>query len=279
MSFEFDFKLEHVQELLKGNGECDEWYEAMREIFPLYEITTPNRVAAFIAQCAHESNNFKVLQENLNYSADALNKIFPKYFKNAGRNAQDYHRQPERIANVIYASRMGNGDPRSGEGWKFRGRGVIQLTGKNNYTAFGKTLSLSPDDVIRYVKTKKGALESACWYWDSRKLNLYADKQDIKGMTKRINGGYIGLEDRKKHYAHALEVLGGHWSPPAISHTTVRKGSQGITVEAVQHALGLKADGKFGPGTEAAVVAWQKSKGLVPDGIVGPNTLHKMGIV
>ena len=278
MSFVFDFNADQVRELLSGNSETDEWFEAMEEILPFYDINTVERVAGFIAQCAHESNNFRVLQENLNYSSKALDAIFGKYFVRAGRNAKEYHRQPEKIANVIYASRMDNGDTASGDGWRFRGRGVIQLTGRHNYTKFGNSLSISAEQAIKYVKTKKGALESACWFWDTNKINRYADKQDITGMTKRINGGTIGLADRKKHYKHALEVLGGHWSPPKVVHSTVRKGSKGETVKAVQKALGAKADGDFGPGTEAAVIAWQRSRGLVPDGIVGPSTLRAMGI-
>jgi len=278
MSFVFDFNADQVRELLNGNSETDEWFEAMEEILPFYEINTVDRVAGFIAQCAHESNNFRVLQENLNYSSKALDAIFGKYFVRAGRNAKEYHRQPEKIANVIYANRMDNGNTASGDGWRFRGRGVIQLTGRHNYTKFGSSLSITAEQAIKYVKTKKGALESACWFWDTNKINRYADKQDITGMTKRINGGTIGLADRKKHYKHALEVLGGHWSPPKVVHSTVRKGSKGETVKAVQKALGAKADGDFGPGTEAAVIAWQRSRGLVPDGIVGPSTLRAMGI-
>ena len=279
MSFEFDFTHDQVRELLKGNRETEEWFEAMEEILPYYDINTVNRVAGFIAQCAHESNNFRITEENLNYSAKGLNAVFPKYFVRAGRNAQDYHRQPEKIANVVYANRMDNGDTASGDGWRFRGRGVIQLTGRHNYTKFGESLSISAEQAIKYLKTKKGALESACWFWDTNNLNKWADKQDVVGMTKRINGGTIGLEDRKKHYKHALEVLGGHWTPPKVVHETVRKGSKGETVKAVQRVIGVKADGDFGPGTEAAVIAWQRSKGLVPDGIVGPSSLRAMGIV
>jgi len=279
MSFEFDFNADQVRELLKGNGEAEEWFECMEEILPFYDIDTVNRVAMFIAQCAHESNNFRITEENLNYSAKGLNAVFPKYFVKAGRNAQDYHRQPEKIANVVYANRMDNGDTASGDGWRFRGRGVIQLTGCHNYTKFGESLSLSAEQAIKYLKTKKGALESACWFWDTNGLNKYADKQDVVGSTKRINGGTIGLDDRKKHYKHALEVLGGHWSPPPFEHSTVKKGSKGETVKAVQKVLGAKADGIFGPGTEAAVMQWQRSRGLVPDGIVGPATLREMGIV
>jgi putative chitinase len=178
---------------------------------PQFEVTTAKRVAAFVAQCAHESADFTTLQENLNYSADALNKLFSKYFASAGRDAAPYHRKPEMIANVIYANRMGNGDTASGEGYKFRGRGPIQLTGKANYLAFAtdffedpETVMNDPDLVTDDVST---SLYSALWFWNKNKLNKYADASDIKGMTKVINGGYIGLEDRIKHYNHAIEVL------------------------------------------------------------------------
>ena len=180
----------------------------MTALFPRYKIDTPQRIAGFLAQCGHESNNFTVLEENLYYRAETLDKVFPKYFKNAGRNAADYAKKPEAIANIVYGGRMGNTQP--GDGYRFRGRGVIQLTGRDNYTNFGKTLNKSAEDTAEYVATKPGALESACWYWSTRNINKYADANDIVGMTKAINGGTIGLEDRKKHYAHAVEVLSGH---------------------------------------------------------------------
>jgi putative chitinase len=113
--------LDQTKALLHGNKNVDEWHKVMVELFPKYDITTPSRIAGFIAQCGHESLNFTVLEENLNYSADGLNKIFPKYFKSVGRDAQEYHRQPEKIANLVYAGRMSNGDAASGDGWRFRG--------------------------------------------------------------------------------------------------------------------------------------------------------------
>jgi len=275
--FKFDFTVDQVKDILKGNSEAEEWYDAMCDILPLYDIITEDRVAAFVAQCGHESNNFKVLTENLNYSASALDKIFGKYFKRAGRDAEEYHRQPEKIANVIYASRMDNGDTDSGDGWRFRGGGILQLTGRYNYTKFSEVVEMSADDATDYVRTKKGALDSACWYWDENKLNKYADAQDMKTLTKRINGGYIGLEDRISHYEHAVEVLGGEYHAPAIDMSeTVRKGSRGPTVQAVQEELGLTADGNFGPGTERALKEWQQAAGLVADGIAGPATLGKL---
>lgn len=208
MSFEFDFTKEKLAKILPRNKNIDEWYAAMCDAFPDFEITTIPRVAAFLAQCGHESAEFTVLKENLNYSADGLMKLFGKYFPNG---ADAYARQPEKIANVIYANRMGNGDTASGDGWKFRGRGPIQLTGKSNYSAFAndffedpETVMNDPDLVIDHVPT---ALLSAIWFWNKNKLNAIADTGDMKLLTKRINGGYIGLEDRIKHYDHAMHIL------------------------------------------------------------------------
>lgn len=193
--------------LLHGNAEAAAWADAAMQILPKYEINTANRIAGFFAQTGHESGGFKVLEENLFYRAETLEKLFSKYFSKAGRNAADYAKQPEKIANVIYASRMGNGDTASGDGYRFRGRGVIQLTGRDNYTAFGKSVGMTAEQVIDYVTTKKGALESACWYWNSRKINAACDANDIVKMTKLINGGTIGLDDRLKHYTEALAKL------------------------------------------------------------------------
>ena len=128
----------------------------MPALFEKYEINTLNRAAGFLAQCSHESNNFRILEENLNYSADALIKVFPKYFKSLDE-AKLYARNPEKIANKVYANRMGNGDEASGDGFKYRGRGFIQLTGKNNYQMFAETLKLSLDETINYCTTKQSA--------------------------------------------------------------------------------------------------------------------------
>ena len=274
--FEFDFTEDQVIELLRGNEEAEDWYDAMCEILPLWEIDTIPRVAGFIAQCGHESRNFTVLTENLNYSAKALNAIFPKYFERAGIDAQEYHRKPRKIANVIYANRMDNGDTDSGDGWRFRGGGLIQLTGRYNYTQFAEAVDMSVEEAVEYVRTKKGALDSACWFWDTNNINKYCDNADIVGMTKRINGGTIGLEDRKKHWQHALEVFGGDWEPGKIEYETVKVGSRGPTVAAVQEELEIAADGIFGKGTEAHVKAWQEENGLTPDGIMGPASLAMM---
>jgi putative chitinase len=271
---------EKIVHLLHGNSDADAWADAAMEILPKYDITTPNRIAGFFAQCGHESMNFTALSENLNYRAETLEKLFSKYFSKAGRNAADYAKQPEKIANIIYANRMGNGDTASGDGYRFRGRGVIQLTGRENYTAFGLSIGLMATDVIEYVQTKKGALESACWYWNSRKINTACDEGDIVKMTKLVNGGTIGLEDRKKHYEQALAVLGGAVPAPATNAENIqgvlKKGSTGENVKRLQAELGLEDDGVFGPGTESAVKKWQAANGLAADGIVGPKTFAKL---
>ena len=202
--------LSQLKQLLPKNPYVEHWHHALEQLFPDYDINTPRRMAAFIAQCAHESGGFMVLKENLNYKAATLRKIFPKYFPN-DQIAQEYASKPNKqvaIASKVYANRMGNGDEASQEGWKFCGRGLIQLTGKSNYQAFADSLEMDINDVPEYLATFEGAAQSACWFWETNKLNQWADAGDILTLTKRINGGTIGLEDRKKHYDHALHVLG-----------------------------------------------------------------------
>ena len=203
--------LGQLKQMLPKNPYVADWHEALSQLLPDYDINTPQRIAAFVAQCAHESGNFMVLKENLNYRAATLRKIFPKYFPNDAI-ANDYATRLNKqmhIASRAYANRMGNGDEASLEGWKFCGRGLIQLTGKNNYQAFADSLEMDVNDVPEYLGTFEGAAQSACWFWETNNLNRFADKNDIKGLTKAINGGYIGLEDRIKHYNHALHVMGG----------------------------------------------------------------------
>jgi putative chitinase len=207
MSFSFEFKQEHLDAMLHGNPYVDHWYNALCEILPEYEINTPRRVAAFLAQCAHESGGFKFLKENLNYRAASLRKVFPKYFTNDAIAAQ-YAGKGEMIANRVYGGRMGNGPEETGDGYRYCGRGLIQLTGKDNYSWFAASLDMPVEDVPEYLGTFEGAVQSACWFWESNNLNDLADKGDILTMTKRINGGTIGLEDRKKHYEHALHIFG-----------------------------------------------------------------------
>jgi putative chitinase len=196
-----------LSEIVPGNPYIDHWYEALEQLLPDYDINTPKRAAAFLAQCAHESGGFKFIKENLNYKAASLRKVFPKYFP-TDELAAAYAMKPEKIANRVYANRMGNGDEASGDGYRYCGRGLIQLTGKQNYTNFGESLEISPEEVSEYLATFEGAAQSACWFWETNNLNKWADADDVVKMTKIINGGTIGLEDRIKHYNHALHVLG-----------------------------------------------------------------------
>ena len=202
--------LNQLKQLLPGNKYVSNWHDALSQLLPDYDINTSKRIAAFIAQCAHESGNFTTLEENLNYKPATLRKLFGKYFQ-TDEIAQAYCAKPnkkEAIANHIYCDRMGNGPESSGDGWRFRGRGLIQLTGRNNYQAFADSLQTNVNDAAEYMATFEGACQSACWFWETNNLNRFADQGDIKGLTKAINGGYIGLEDRIKHYEHALHILG-----------------------------------------------------------------------
>jgi len=264
-----------IEQLLHGNKEWQEWVKPLQTMLAKYQINTPERISMFFAQCGHESLNFTVLEENLNYSEKGLNAVFPKYFQKAGRDAKLYHRDSERIASVVYANRMGNGDEPSRDGWLHRGRGIVQLTGRDNYTRFSKYVGKPLAQIIDYLEQKEGALESACWFWNTNNLNKYADSQDIKGATKRINGGYNGLSDREHHYHRALSILGGTYTPTP-SPVLLKVGSKGPEVARVQEALALDADGIFGLMTKAAVQAWQDENGLNADGIVGPKTYAAM---
>ena len=179
------------------------------DVMTKFGIDTPIKLAHFLAQCGHESGGFRVTQENLNYSAKGLMGTFKKYFPDEA-TAKQYERQPEKIANRVYANRMGNGDEASGDGYRFCGRGLIQLTGRNNYTKFAADLGISVEETVAYLETPAGAVSSAGWFWDNNNLNQYCDKDDFVTLTKRINGGTIGLEDRQHHYHLALDLLQGH---------------------------------------------------------------------
>jgi len=285
----FELQKDHLAKLIPGNKDVDAWHEALIAVMPKYGINTARRAAHFISQCAHESNNFRSLSENLNYSEKALNAVFGRYFGAAPkRNAAEYARNPEKIANYVYMDefrkyKMGNVN--AGDGWLFRGRGLKQLTGRENYTRFGKSIDISAEEAAIYVATPKGAVESACWFWDANKLNTIADTDDVVKMTKKINGGNIGLADRQQRYAKAMQVFG---SPVSLSEDAgdddfdvddigvLRKGCKGQGVKMMQEALGIGADGAFGPGTERALKAWQTANSLVADGIAGPATLEKL---
>lgn len=204
--FKFEFTEQKLKAIIGDNAYLTAWYTALCEILPKYEINTEVRVAAFLAQCSHESGKFKVLSENLKYSAERLHEVFPKYFATIAI-AQEYANKPEKIANRVYADRMGNGPESSGDGYKFRGRGLIQLTGHENYKRFADSLGVTIDDVITYMDTFEGVVQSACFFWFENKLNQYSDSKDIKSLTKKINGGFNGLAEREANYALAMDVL------------------------------------------------------------------------
>jgi putative chitinase len=181
---------EQLGACIGNNPYLDHWTEALNKILPDYGIDTPQRVAAFVAQAAHESGNFTALHENLNYRAVTLRKVFPKYFPTDEMAAQ-YAQQPERIANRVYANRMGNGPEESGDGFRYCGRGLIQLTGQQNYQSFADSIETPLEQIPDFLQTFEGAVQSACWFWENNNLNQYADTDDILTMTKRINGGTI----------------------------------------------------------------------------------------
>lgn len=184
--------------------------EPLNTVAEYYDmLENPRRVSGFLAQIAHESGGFNATVENLNYSAKGLMGTFKKYFPTEAL-AKQYERKPEKIANRVYANRMSNGDEASGDGYKFCGRGLIQLTGRANYTKFAEDLGISLEETVAYLETPAGAVSSAGWFWDNNNLNQYCDKDDFVTLTKRINGGTIGLEDRMHHYHIALDLLEGH---------------------------------------------------------------------
>lgn len=195
-----------TSEQLKKLHIGSEWVDALNATFERFDISTPVRQAAFIGQCGHECGNFRILEENLNYRAETLMKLWKSRFPTI-EVANEYAKNPKKIANKVYSSRMGNRDEASGDGYRFRGRGCIQLTGSANYhhagQALGVDLIMEPD----LVATPQYAALTAGWFWNTHKLNQFADVRDFKTMTKKINGGFIGLEDRIKHINHALEVL------------------------------------------------------------------------
>ena len=170
-----------------------------------YSINTPRRIAHFLSQCAHESGNFQFIIENLNYSASGLLSTFPKYFTK--ETANSYARLPQKIGSRVYADRMGNGPEASGDGYKYRGRGLIQLTGKNNYTQFSKDIGKPIEEAIIYMETKPGAVHAALWFWDVNKLATLSDIATVDMITRKVNGGLNGYTDRLAKYKLVLDHI------------------------------------------------------------------------
>lgn len=293
--------LDQFRQTIPTNKAPEVWYEALPAFFKKYDINTKQRVAAFLAQTGHESMDYRAVEENLNYSWQGLVQTFGRRYFPTDAAAQKYHRQPEKIANWVYddrnpARKNKLGNVRDGDGWKFRGGGVKQLTGRYNYEQFGKDIGMTADEAADYVRTPAGALESAGWFWKKNNLNAYADRGDITGMTKVINGGSIGLADRKARYDRAMKILpatidldGVVAQPPATpggpdgKKVVAMVGSRGELVRRLQVALGFtgkNADGIFGNGTKAAVQSWQRSNRFPSTGEVTQEQADKLlGVV
>lgn len=210
MAFNFIFTVDQLKQIIPTNTQPDEWFDALSNNLPNYNIDTIVRVSGFLSQCAHESLDFTHLHENLNYSAAALLAVWPIHFN--AETVNQYARNPQKIASCAYANRMGNGDEASGDGWTFRGRGPIQITGKNNYIAcsnfiYNDVRLLDTPDLLE--TDMNVAVQSACWFWISNSINQFADQEDVIGMTVKINGGTNGLPDRTQRYNAAMAILKG----------------------------------------------------------------------
>lgn len=199
--------LDQFQAIVGHNPYAEHWVEALNKCWADYDITTPLRQAAFMGECCVESAKFTAIQENLNYRPETLVKQWKSHFPTMDI-AQQYAHQPEKIANRAYGGRMGNGPEESGDGWKFRGKGLIQLTGRDNYQGFADSLQISIDDAASYLDTFEGCVQSACYFWESHNLNNLADQGNIDQISKIINGGTLGIEERRQYYKHSLQVLG-----------------------------------------------------------------------
>lgn len=206
--FEFNFTLEKLASCIKRNHEPELWYNILCEYLPHFDIVTEHRVAGFISQCQHESVDFIELQENLNYGVKGLLNTFGKYFKDEAM-ASFYARKPEMIANHVYADRMGNGPESSGDGWLYRGRGLIHITGKETYAECSQ--ALFQNDILltnpELLTTPEYAVLSSCWFWNKKNLNLLCDVEDVVLLTKRVNGGLNGLAERKEFWEYALDKM------------------------------------------------------------------------
>ena len=306
--------LEQFSKMIPSNKEAAKWYPIAIDFFEKYDITTTNRIAGFMAQCAHESGDFKNLEENLNYSVETLLKVFPRYFGKGKANPAEYARNPEKLANYVYMdanrSKQGAlGNTVDGDGWRFRGGGIKQLTGRSNYAAFAKGVNMSTEEAADYVRTMQGAFESACWFWKTNNIAQFADANDIVGMSKKINGGTIGLDDRKLRYSKAKSILAADdkveqerlietpktaAKPKTLSeppkeivvpkteptqvqqYRDLQRRSSGDVVKKVQNKLGIDADGVYGIQTEIAVRSWQRMNKYTSDGILNDEQIRKL---
>jgi putative chitinase len=200
-----EIRQDQLAQFLPNNPYVEQWCDALNKILPDYDITTVNRIAAFLGETYVESDAYTALHENLNYTAQSLCRVWPSHF--TPDIADQYAHQPEKIANRAYAGRMGNGDEASGDGWNFCGRGLIQITGRSNYQAFADSLQMDVNDVPAFLQTFEGAIQSACWFWENNNLNQYADAGNIKELSIKINGGELGLPQREQQCTRAYQIL------------------------------------------------------------------------
>ena len=201
-----ELTLQHLQAIIGNNPYLEHWYEALSKALPDYEINTPQRLAAWFGETKVESANYTAIKENLNYRPESLVRLWKSHFPTM-EIANQYAHNPEAIANRAYGGRMGNGDESSGDGWKFCGRGLIQLTGRDNYQSFADSLQISVDDAAQYLETFEGCVQSACWFWENNNLDALADQGNIDAISKKVNGGTEGLENRRNFYHQALQIL------------------------------------------------------------------------
>ena len=200
-----EIRQDQLAQILPGNPYVEHWTDALNKILPDYDINSVNRIAAFLGETYVESAGYTALHENLNYTAQSLCRVWPSHF--TADIADQYAHNPERIANRAYAGRMGNGDEASGDGWNYCGRGLIQITGRNNYQAFADSLQMNIADVPAFLQTFEGAIQSATAFWETNNLNQFADSWNIQKLSIKINGGELGLPERIAQCNHALQVL------------------------------------------------------------------------
>lgn len=270
---------ENFARAIPTNKEPDLWKGYASEYFERYEINNNDRIAGFLSQTAHESSDFTRYIESTNYSWDRLVAVFGRRYFPSDSFAKTFHRDSKKIANYVYddrnpARKNKLGNTKDGDGWNFRGSGLIQLTGRWNITNFGNDVDMTPEDAAAYCRTKRGAMHSACWFWWKNNINRIADSRNVDTMTKAVNGGEIGIADRRRRWnlLKDLNFIAGEY--PSLS-----KGSRGEIVKKVQSGLGFKGkdvDGIFGNQTLAAVRNWQKAVGVSVTGVLTPNQVKQI---
>lgn len=307
-----DFVLtsDHIKAMLREESsvEAAAWHTSINKIFPRFGITSAKQVAMFMSLYDIESKGFAILEENLNIGKEDLCAAHPSVFgfvrnesseqagSASGLDATVYHYQPEKIANVIYANTLGNGDTASGEGWKYRGRGVRLLRGKTEYTSFGShsDVNRSADDVVGYLQTKDGALAAACWHWEANNMNALADADNIAATTLLVTGSEtIGV--RANRFTANEKILSGDAiefnKALGDASTSWVQGDEGNTIKLIQRAICDYADGTdldleqfdcdgiFGSATLIMVKKYQAEMGLTQNGILKPATLKNLGVI